>query len=102
MAKETQKDKITRLEQELKEQRQRNEQLSQELYSLKNQSDTDFKGSTLYKQMQAEIDKYKVYESLYTYIRDKRIDEQKEYKTMYEEYQKLKADTDNLTKNNYL
>lgn len=100
MPKETQKDKIARLEQELEEQRQRNEQLSQELYRLQNQSDTDFSDSILYKQMQADIDKYKAYKDLYEDIRKKRTAERKEYKALFGEYQKLKNDTENLTKHN--
>lgn len=100
MPKETQKDKIARLEQELAEQRQRNEELSQELYRLQNQSDTDFSDSILYKQMQSDIDKYKAYKDLYEDIRKKRTAERKEYTALLGEYQKLKADTYNLTKHN--
>lgn len=96
----TKQEIIARLEQELADQRQRNEQLSQELYALKNQSDTDFKDSLLYKQMQAEIDKYKAYKALYEDIRHKRNAEKKEYKALYEKYQKLISDTYNLTKHN--
>lgn len=100
MPKETQKDKIARLEQELAEQRVRNEELSQELYKLKNQSDTDFSNTLLYKQMQADIDKYKAYKALYDDIKKKRTAERKEYTALLGEYQKLKADTYNLTKHN--
>lgn len=100
MPKETQKDKIARLEKELEEQRQRNEQLSQELYRLQNQSDTNFSDSILYKQMQADIDKYKAYKALYDDIKKKSTAERKEYKALLEEYQKLKTDTENLTKHN--
>lgn len=91
---------IARLEQELAEQRQRNEQLSQELYSLKNQSDIDFSNSILYKQMQADLDKYKTYKALYEDVKKKRNAEKKEYKILYEKYQKLISDTYNLTKHN--
>lgn len=96
----TKQEIIARLEQELAEQRQRNEQLSQELYSLKNQSDIDFSDSILYKQMQADLDKYKTYKALYDDVKKKRTAEKKEYKALYEKYQKLISDTYNLTKHN--
>lgn len=92
MAKETMKDKIARLEQELEHQREQNNEILQKLYQMQDESDHAFANSPYCKQLERDIEVYKQYKELYEQSNEKRAKEHDANVLLREEIQKLKSE----------
>ena len=94
MAKETMKDKITRLEHDLEIQKEQNNELLQKLYQMQGESDKEFANSPYCKQLERDIETYKQYKELYERCDMKRAKEHDDNVMLREEIQKLKSERD--------
>lgn len=92
MAKETMRDKIERLEKELEEERERNEQLRKSLYQKQDESDEAFKGSPMYKQLLSKMNVMEQYKDMYDRLREKYEKEHDANVELRKEIQKLKSE----------
>lgn len=90
MVKETMKDKIARLEQEVEKQREQINILLQKIYQIQDESDEEFSNSPYCKQLKNEVVLYKQYKELYEKCDKKRAKEHDDNVKLCEEIQRLK------------
>ena len=103
MARETQRDKITRLEAKAEELNNQNKELLEKLRITQNElvkKNTAVEENPLYIQMQGEMERYKLqfeeYKRLYQKVKSKQNEEHKANISLHEEIRKLKNENEEL------
>ena len=106
MPKETKKEKIVRLEAELEREKKLNSEIFEKLrtteHKLFEKNISEIESNPIYKQMQQEIERYKLlfeeYKSLYEKSENKRMEEHGDYAKLYENFEKLTNENVELKK----